>query len=111
MSLNTDPDERTRTVAEAIEAYVAREHWGPILTQALVYGTTLVGASLLLGLPALHALALMHVVASTSGLFGGLLAMRLDEMGQEPAAVSIARRTLAALLVSGTALLLVPFAR
>jgi len=111
MSLNTDPDERTPTVAEAVEVYVAREHWQPILTQALLHGAILVGIALLMGLPALHALALVHVVASASGLFSGLLAMRLDEMGQGAAAVNIARRTVAALLISGTALLLVPFIR
>ncbi|HYG84780.1 MAG TPA: hypothetical protein VD978_00820 [Azospirillum sp.] len=110
MSLHTDPDERVRPLADAIADYVAREHWRPILIQALVHGTILASFGHILHLPVSQTLALMHVVASVSGLFGGLLAVRLDEMGQSAAAVSIARRALAALLVSGTALLLVPFA-
>ncbi|AWB06754.1 hypothetical protein A6A40_17015 (plasmid) [Azospirillum humicireducens] len=111
MSLHTDPDERTGLFAEGFEVYVAREHWAPILIQALLYGTTLVVVALLLGLPVLNALALVHVVASVSGFFGGLLAMRLEEMEPGTASVVIARRSLAALLVSGAALLLVPFAQ
>ena len=58
-----------------------------------------------------NALVLVHVVASVSGFFGGMLAMRLDEMEPGPAAVAMARRSLAAVLVSGVALLLVPFAQ
>ncbi|CAO3408821.1 hypothetical protein [Azospirillum largimobile] len=111
MSLHTDPDERSGLFAEGFEAYVAREHWAPILIQALLYGTTLVVVALLLGLPVLNALALVHVVASVSGFFGALLAMRLEEMEPGTASVVIARRSLAAMLVSGTALLLVPFAQ
>ncbi len=109
MSLHTDPEERTGQFAEGFEAYVAREHWAPILTQALLYGTILVGVALMLGVPVLNALVLVHVVASVSGFFGGMLAMRLDEMEPGPAAVAMARRSLAAVLVSGVALLLVPF--
>jgi len=67
MSLNTDPDERTSTVADAFRVYVAREHWPPILAHALLYGTVLVGAAFL----------------------AGLAAPRLDEMGRGVAAASV----------------------
>ena len=110
MGLHTDPDERPRSLAGAIADYVAPEHWKPILGGALVHGAILVSFGFMLHLPASQTLTLIHLVASVSGLFSGLLAIRLDTMGESVAAVGIARRALAALLVSGTALLLVPFA-
>ena len=110
MSLHTDPNDTPRDLLDALETCVAREHWGPILHLALLNGAFLIGLALLLGLSATQALALIHVVSAASGLFSGVVALRMEEMAEQDAAVVIARRSMAALLVAGTALLLAPLA-
>lgn len=108
MSPNTDPEEDAGPVLQAIETYVVREHWAPIGRQALWLGAFLTGITLMTGLPVSHSLALVHVVTSASAIISGLLALKMERNNQEPVAVVLACRALAALLVSGAALLLVP---
>ncbi|HEY0834440.1 MAG TPA: hypothetical protein VGE72_11080 [Azospirillum sp.] len=48
--------------------------------------------------------------AAVAGVLSGLVALRKEQMAQDAVAVSVARRAMAALLVSGTALLLAALA-
>lgn len=110
MSLHTGPNANSGTVADVVDIFVAREHWRPIVTQALLHAAVLIALTFLLGLSPLQALAIIHVVASTSGLLSGLVALRMEQVGQDAGAVVIGRRAMAALLVAGAALLLAPLA-
>jgi len=106
VSLHTDPHESARGALDAIETCVAREHWKPIAIQGSLQGGVLLILSLALGLALAQALAIIHVVASTSGLLGGLLALKMERLGDKVVAAGIARRAVASLLLAGVALLL-----
>lgn len=110
MSLYTDPHDKGGSVLDGIETYVAREHWEPILTQAALHGTVLISLVVLLGVGTLPGLATVHILSFGMGMAHAFLALRLEEAGHREAAIAIARRGMASLIVSGTTLLLLPFA-
>lgn len=110
MSLYTDPDERNGHPLDMVETFIAREHWEPILRLAAVNGMIMGTVTLLLGLDALPGLAIIHIITFATAMAQGFLALRLDESGQEDAAVAVGRRSMAAFLLAGVTLLLMPFA-
>lgn len=110
MSLYSDPEENGGQLLSTVERYVARGHWEPVATQALLQGTIMACLTVLLGMPLSSALPIIHLVTLVTATIHGVLAQRLEESGEEEAAVVVARRSLAALMLSGTALVLMPLA-
>ena len=110
MSLHSDPDERNGHPLDMVETFVAREHWEPILRQAAFNGMVLGAVTLFLGLDALPGLAIVHIITFASGMAQGFLALRLEESGQDEAAIGVGRRSMAAFLLASVTLLMMPFA-
>ncbi|AWK86500.1 hypothetical protein DEW08_09835 [Azospirillum thermophilum] len=106
----SDPDDRKDRFLDAVERYVARDHWEPVASQAAIQAAVMAGLTLLLGMPALAALAIVHFMSLVTATIYGLHALHLAESGHGDGAVVIARRSLAALLLSGIAMLLMPLA-
>ena len=110
MDFHGDPRDGDGRPPGPVESCVAREHWETILTQAALQGLFLISLTLLMGIPSRQGLSLIHLLSLASAFLQGILALKLHGVGQDRVAVSVACRAMAALILAGGALLLVPFA-
>lgn len=90
---------------DTIESFVAREHWRPIAMHALIQLTLLASVSAVFAVPPAAAAALAHLVAMLGAVLSSVPIARMVEQGHQQAAVELARRSLASLIVAGVALL------
>lgn len=90
---------------DAIESYVAREHWPAIRTMVGLELGLLTFLFLLLQAPVAAALALVHLITLLGGAVMATLALNRQAKGDPLRAVAFAQRAVSTLIISGLALL------
>lgn len=95
-----------RTMLDFIDGFIAREHWPAIGASALFEGFFLLLILTLLDVPFLTALGLIHLLTSIGGVFLTVVTLNVSAGSTPERAIPLARRAVATLQLSGTALLL-----
>ena len=104
MSLEWERGNKQPGGAPGLEDFIAREHWRPIVTDAALQMTVMALIATMLSMPAAAAFSMMYLVSFGGAIFAGFMAPRVAA-GDPQAAVRVARRSVASLLVSGLSLI------
>lgn len=88
-----------------IDTYVAREHWLPILSMAAVEMLVLVLLFTTVGATVVEAVAITHFLTTIGGIFLTVVALKAKAGQSRDHVVSLARRAVSTLLVSGVSLM------